>query len=332
MSGEAGTAMAGRGAGGRARTDRFLAANAIFLALLLVWLAGVAVSSDAFTSPAYLFNTVRQIAPVGIAAIGVTYVMILGGVDLSIGAVISLTAVFCAVQMDGNAANTLPAIGLTCLVGLAIGAVNGTLIAFSRVSPFILTLGTAVAVYGLTQIYSGGTARGEVAPGFRQLANLRLWGLVPVLALAFAGLALLGWAVQKTTTFGRRLYLIGSNRQTAILSGLPVRAVTVAAYALSGLFGALGGIALLARSGVSSTSAGQGLEFQVLAAVVLGGTTFQGGRGGIAGTVAGVLVLVLAFNLVNIVGLDYHMQLVVMGAIIILASALYGQLQARTGG
>ncbi len=314
----------------RARLDRLLAANAIFVALLLVWLVGAAVS-EAFVTPGYLFNVVRQIAPVGIAAIGVTYVMILGGVDLSIGAVISLTAVFCAVQMDGDAANTLPAILLTCLVGTAIGAVNGALIAWSRVTPFILTLGMAVAVYGLTQIYSGGTARGTVAPGFRDLANTRLEGLVPVLAIVFLALAGIGLAIQKMTTFGRQLFLIGSNRQAAILAGLPVRRTTVIAYALAGLFGALGGIALLARSGVSSTSAGQGLEFQVLAAIVLGGTTFEGGRGGIAGTVAGVLVLVMAFNLVNIVGLDYHLQLVVMGAIIILASALYGQLQARTG-
>lgn len=314
----------------RARLNRFLAANAIFVVLLVVYLVGVAVS-EAFTTPHYLFNVIRQVAPVGIAAVGVTYVMILGGVDLSVGAVISLTAVVCAVQMDGDAANTLPAIAITCAAGLAVGTVNGVLIAYSRVSPFILTLGMAVAVYGLTQIYSGGTARGEVAPGFREAANTRLGGLVPVLAIAFAVLALAGYLVQRTTVFGRQLFLIGSNRETAILAGLPVRRVTIAAYALAGLFGALGGIALLARSGVSSTSAGQGLEFQVLAAVVLGGTTFEGGRGGIAGTVAGVLVLVLAFNLVNIVGLVYHMQLVVMGAIIILASALYGHLQARTG-
>ncbi len=113
--------------------------------------------------------------------------------------------------------------------------------------------------------------------------------------------------------------------------GLPVHAVTIAAYILSGLFGAMAGIALLARSGVSSTIAGQGLEFQVLAAVVLGGTTFEGGRGGIAGTIAGVLVLVLAFNLVNIAGLPYQMQLVVQGCIIILASALYGRISERTG-
>lgn len=307
---------------------RLLSRHAIFVVLVLVYLAAVAVS-EAFLQPPYIFNVIRQVAPVGIAAIGVTYVMILGGVDLSIGAVISLAAVVCAVQMNGNPDNIAFAVILACATGAAIGAVNGVAVAFSRVSPFILTLGTGIAVLGLTQMYSGGTARGIVAPGFREVFNFRIGGVVPVLALVFAGLAAFGWVVQRTTVFGRQLFLIGSNRRAAILAGVPVAAVTIAAYAASGLFGALAGIALLARSGVSSSLSGQGLEFQVLAAVVLGGTTFEGGRGGILGTVAGVLVLVIAFNLVNISGLRYHMQLVVMGAIIILASAIYGKLSAN---
>lgn len=299
---------------------------AIFVVLLAVYVAAV-LTSGAFANPSYLFNMLRQAAPVGIAAIGVTYVMILGGVDLSIGAVVSLAAVVCATQMNGDPANIPLAVGLTCVIGLAIGCLNGLLIACTRVSPFILTLGMGVAVYGLTQIYSGGTARGIVAPGFREFFNERLGGYVPVLAIGLLVLAAIGIFVQRMSVFGRQLYLCGSNRPAAILSGLPVRGVTVLAYALSGLFGSLAGIALLARSGVSSTSAGQGLEFQVLAAVVLGGTTFEGGRGGVGGTIAGCIVLVMAFNLVNVAGLVYHVQLIVMGAIIILASALYGQIK-----
>ena len=310
------------------RVQLFLADYAILIVLAGLYLIALAVS-EAFANPPYLFNIIRQVAPVGIAAIGVTYVMILGGVDLSVGAVISLTAVVCAVHMDGSATNIPWAIAVTCLVGVAIGTTNGVLIGFSRVSPFILTLGMALVVYGFAQIYSGGTARGVVAPGFREFFNHRLGGTVPVLALAFVGLAIIGIVVQRLTVFGRQLYLCGSNREAAILSGLPARRVTVLAYALAGLFGALAGIALLARSGVSSTISGRGLEFQVLAGIVLGGTTFEGGRGGVGGTVAGVLVLVMAFNLVNIAGLNYQTQLVVMGAIIVLASAGYGQLKER---
>lgn len=301
---------------------------AIFFVLIAVYLAGLAVSS-AFAEPNYIFNIFRQIAPVGIASIGVTLVMILGGVDLSVGAVISLTAVLAATVMAGDVANIAPAILIACAAGLAIGLLNGVIVAFSRVSPFILTLGMGVAVVGMTQMFTGGTAKGIVAPGFREFFNFRIGGLVPVLAVTLLLLASVGLFIEKATTFGRQLFLVGTNRATAILSGLPVRGVTIAAYAMSGLFGALAGVALLARSGVSSTVAGQGLEFQVLAAVVMGGTTFAGGRGGIAGTLAGVLVLVIAFNLVNIGGLPYQMQLVIMGCIIILASALYERISER---
>ena len=297
--------------------------------VLLALLAVAALLSDAFLRPSYLLNIVRQAAPVGIAAVGVTAVMIAGGVDLSVGAVISLTAVVSAVLMAGDSANIPYAVAATLLVGTAIGLANGVLIAFNRVSPFILTLGMAIVVYGITQIYSGGTARGVVAPGFREVFNVRIAGLVPVLALALVVIALVGIVVQRSTSFGRSLYLIGSNPAAARLAGLPIARVIIAAYAISGLCGALGGLALLARSGVSSTFAGRGLEFDVLAAVVLGGTTFEGGRGGIGGTMAGLLVLMVAFNLVNIVGLDYNAQLIVKGVIIIAASALYAQLKVQ---
>lgn len=311
-------------------TTQFMSRYAIFVVLALVYCLAVAVSQS-FLQPNYIFNVMRQVAPVGIAAVGVTYVMVLGGVDLSIGAVISLASVLCAVRMNGDPSNLPLAVLAACAAGTVIGTLNGVAVAFTRVSPFILTLGTGIAVLGLTQLYSGGTARGVVSPGFREFFNYRIAGTVPVLALAFVGLAALGFLGERLTVFGRQIFLIGSNRRAAQLSGLPVARVTVLAYALSGLFGALAGIALLARSGVSNTLSGQGLEFQVLAAIVLGGTTFEGGRGGIAGTIAGVLVLVIAFNLVNISGLPYHMQLVVMGAVIILASAVYGQIGARAG-
>lgn len=303
-----------------------LARRAIWIVLALL-LVVAALASDAFLRPVYLFNVVRQAAPVGIAALGVTFVMILGGVDLSVGAVISLTAVVAAVVMDGNTANLAPALLLCGLIGLAVGLTNGVIVAFTRVSPFILTLGTAIVLYGATQVYSGGTAAGQVSPGFREFFNERLLDLVPMLALAFLSLAVLAAWVQQSTRFGRSLYLIGANPEAALLAGLPVRGVTVIAYAVAGLAAALGGVALLARAGVSSTYAGRGLEFDVLAAVVLGGTTFAGGRGGVGGTVAGVFVLFIAFNLANLIGLPFHAQLALKGAIIIAASAAYESLR-----
>ena len=164
-----------------ARWLRRFEAHAIWLVLVALFVLA-ALLSEAFLRPVYLFNIVRQIAPVGIAAIGVTFVMVLGGVDLSVGAVISLAAVVSAVLMDGQVANIPYAITLTLLVGAAVGLTNGLLIAFNRVSPFVLTLGMAIAVYGINQIYSGGTARGVVAPGYREFFNFRIGGIVPVLA------------------------------------------------------------------------------------------------------------------------------------------------------
>jgi ribose transport system permease protein len=309
-----------------ARLRRFGADAAIWLVLLA--LLGVAASfSNAFLDAAYLVNTFRQAAPVGIAAIGVTLVMIIGGIDLSVGAVISFAAVLCAVQMAGDPRNIGTALAITILVSSSIGLLNGLLIAFNRVSPFILTLGSALAVYGVAQVYSGGTARGVVAPGFREFFNYRLGGIVPVLTIALLLIVVVVEVLVRTTIFGRSLYLIGSNRDAARLAGLPIARHTIVAYTLSGLFAGIGGVALLARSGVSSTYAGRGLEFDALAAVVLGGTTFEGGRGTINGTLAGLLVLFVAFNLVNILGLNYNAQLVVKGLIIIAASAAYSMLR-----
>ena len=183
---------------------------AIWLVLVALLLAA-ALLSDAFLEPIYLANIVRQAAPVGIAAIGATVVMILGGIDLSVGAVVSFAAVFSAIQMAGQSANTGFAIVSTLLVCALLGCVNGALVAYNRASSFILTLGTALAIYGITQIYSGGIASGIVAPGFREFFNFRVGGIVPVIALLMVGLAVLVEALLRLTRFGRSVYLIGSN-------------------------------------------------------------------------------------------------------------------------
>jgi ribose/xylose/arabinose/galactoside ABC-type transport system permease subunit len=307
----------------------FLERAAIWFSLFVL-LAIAATISPGFLRPIYLGNLLAQLSTVGIAAVGVTFVMIIGGIDLSVGAVISLSLVICAVEMNGQVANLSWAIGASLLAGTAIGAFNGVLAALTGVSPFILTLGTGLAVYGITQIYSGGTVRGIAAPEFREVLNYRVGGVLPVLAIVFLIIAAGAGQVLTLTRFGRMLYLVGSNPRAARLTGLPVARLTFITYTLSGLLSAVAGIILLARSGVSSTLVGRGLEFSVLAAVMLGGTTFEGGTGGISGTVAGVLVLFVSFNLVNIAGLNFNAQLIVRGVIIIAAAGLYGYLRRRS--
>lgn len=306
-------------------TGELLSRWAILFVLALLY--GVAIAlSDAFLEPVYVGNVLRQAAPIGIAALGTTLVMILGCIDLSIGAIISFCAVLCAVLMAGDVRNLPLAVAATLVAGAAFGAANGLLVVYNRSSSFILTLGTALAIYGLTQIYSGGTARGMVSPDFREFFNYRIGGVLPVLALALLAFTAAIEVMLRTTRFGRQIYLIGSNAEAARIAGLPIDAVTFSCYVLSGLFAALGGIAVLARSGVSSTFTGRGFEFDALAAIVLGGTLFSGGRGTAVGTLAGTLVLFIAFNLVNILGFNYNLQLVLKGAIIVLASAAYAGL------
>jgi ribose/xylose/arabinose/galactoside ABC-type transport system permease subunit len=298
--------------------------------VVLLLLAGLA--SDAFFKLNYLTNLVRQAAPIGIAAVGVTFVMLLRGVDLSVGAVVSMSAVVCAIVMDGKPGNLWLGIAAAAACGAAIGAANGLLIAFGKVSAFILTLGMSIVVYGLVQMGTGGTARGIVSPGFREVLNGRIGGVLPVLVICLLVAVAIGIFLQSRTRFGRSVYLIGANPEAARLAGLPVNRITVIAYAVSGFFAGLGGLALLARTGVSGTNPGAGMEFDVLAAVVLGGTTFAGGRGGVGGTFAGVLVLFIALNLANVAGLPFAAQLTIKGLIIIAASAAHSWIGRRASG
>jgi ribose transport system permease protein len=316
---------------GHGRRGLRVADWAIWLVLLcLLGFGGLL--SDSMLRPANLVNIVRQAAPLGIAALGVTFVMILGEVDLAVGAVISVSAVIATSLMQGSSANLFPAVATSLVVSTVIGGLNGSLVAFSRVSSFILTLGTAIFLYGCTQILTGGMAHGTVSPGFREFFNLRLGSWLPVLVVAFLLLALVALVIQRKSVFARQVYLIGANRRTARLSGLPIERTIVIAYMLSGFFAGVAGLALVARSGVSGSLAASGYEFDVLAAVILGGTSFQGGRGGVDGTIGGVLILTLAFNLVNIIGLNYHSQLIVKGLIIIIASAAYQRIGAQQSG
>jgi ribose/xylose/arabinose/galactoside ABC-type transport system permease subunit len=301
----------------------------LWLGLLgLVLFAGL--MSPGFLTPVSLLNVVRQASVVGIAAVGVTLVMITGGVDLSVGAVIMFGSVLAASLMDGNDGNIPMAVGAVLCMGLVVGVVNGLIVARWRVPSFILTLGMATVISGVTQLYTGGTAAGEVAPAFRPLLNGRI-GVVPVLAVLFGLVILVGLVVQDRTTLGKRIYLVGSNPRAARMSGVPVTWTRIAVFAVSGLCAAIAGLALLARSGVSSNFAGQGFEFDALAAVVLGGTTFRGGRGGIGGTIAGVLILAVSFNLVNILGLPFNMELLVKGGIIFGVAALQVASQRKEG-
>ncbi len=171
---------------------------------LLALVAIAAALSPGFLNPVNLLNIVRQASVVGIAAVGVTLVMITGGVDLSVGAVIVFGSVLAATIMDGQDANIPLACGVVLLMGVIVGCINGSIVARWRVPSFILTLGMATAISGITQLYTGGTAAGEVAPAFRAVFNGRI-GIVPVLVPVFGAVILAGLFVQERMVLGRRI-------------------------------------------------------------------------------------------------------------------------------
>jgi ribose transport system permease protein len=299
-----------------------------------IWVALVAlVAVSAFASPHFLTpnnlaNVLNQASVAGIAALGITFVMVTGGVDLSVGSVISLSTAVGATVLAGRDGNVVPAIMAALLAGLTVGIINGVLVSKRNIPSFVLTLGMLTIVSGATLLYTGGTAQGAVSRGFSAFFNNRWVGVAPV-AWIFLATFLVSLAIERLTLFGRRLFVIGANTRAADLSGIPVDRNLIGAYALSGLFAGLAAIVLLGRTGVSSAYAGQGYEFDALAAAVLGGTTFEGGRGGVAGTFAGVLILIVSFNLVGILGLDFNVQMIVKGGIIVAAAGVYRALQRQ---
>jgi ribose/xylose/arabinose/galactoside ABC-type transport system permease subunit len=295
---------------------------------LLALIAVSALASPFFLTPNNLANILNQASVAGIAALGVTFVMVTGGVDLSVGSVISLSAAVSATVLAGRDENVLPAIVLALVAGLVVGLINGVLVAKRNINSFVLTLGMLIAVSGATLLYTGGTAQGAISTGFAGFFNSRWLGIAPV-AWIFLATFVVAMTIERLTIFGRRLFIVGANTRAADLSGMRVDRVLIGAYALSGLFAGLAGLVLLGRVGVSSAYAGQGYEFDALAAAVLGGTTFEGGRGGVAGTFAGVLILIISFNLVSILGLDFNAQMIVKGGIIVGAAGIYRTLQRQ---
>jgi len=299
----------------------------VWIAVILLGLVALSISPG-FLSARNILNLLRQAAPLGVVAIGITLVMVARRVDLSVGAIASLAAVVAAALMSGSDGRVPLAVGAALATGTLVGAVNGLLVARGRLEPFVTTLGVAILLTGVNRFMTGGTAYGVLAPGFRRTLN-SWWLGVPAVVLVLAGLGLISVYLLHKTRFGRALYLTGSNEAAARLAGVPSQRSVLWAYVFSGAAGALAGLLLLARYGISGNLIGEGYEFDALAAAVLGGATFEGGRGSIWGTVGGVLLLSMAYTLVLLGGFSYHWQLIVRGGIIIGAVTLYAVTQRK---
>jgi ribose/xylose/arabinose/galactoside ABC-type transport system permease subunit len=207
--------------------------------------------------------------------------------------------------------------------------VHFVLIVKMSTDPFVTTLGTMLLLQGANLVYSGGAPRSEVTPEFRAVAQDKWLGVPVVVYLAGIMIALL-IAALRLSTWGRRVYAAGGNARAARLSGLRVEIAQGSAYVLCSLFATVGGIFLLARIGTGDTNVGDDFALNSIAAVLIGGTVFGGGKGGVGGSVAGVLILTVLFNIFNLLGLTSYAREIVLGAVIIVGIAVYSRLSRHT--
>ncbi|GAB2936444.1 ABC transporter permease [Nonomuraea fastidiosa] len=291
-------------------------------ALALLVIVGLITRPENFATASNLVSILSLAATIGVITVGATFVIIGGGIDLSVGAVMALASVWAttvATQSYGPAVMAMCAI----LVGTGAGLVNGILIAYGRLVPFIATLAMLVAARGLAQRMSDRKTQ-LIQPentAIVELSTTRVLG-IPLMVYIFALVVVLGWIVLNRTTFGRRTYAVGGNPEAARLAGIDVRRHTMLLYALSGLCCGIAAILIMARTTTGSSTHGDLYELDAIAAVIIGGTLLTGGRGTIMGSILGLLIFTLITNLFILNGLNTSDQLIAKGLIIVVAVLL----------
>ncbi|MCI0397108.1 MAG: ABC transporter permease [Chloroflexi bacterium] len=298
---------------------------AVLLAIGLFFLGGIL--NPGFVNPDQAINIVRLSAFLGIIAAGQTLVILSGGegIDLSIGAVVTLAAILTFRINDGQNSLVLWALAVVLAVGAAIGFSNGLGIALLKIPPLVMTLGMAGVVQGLLLAITQGILEGDTAPIMSRLIARPLFLGIPGVIFIWLVLAALIWLLLERTTYGKQLFGIGVNRVTSRLSGVRVPVVVVLTYTLSGLLAAFGGFMLLGFTGTVFLNLGGPFLFPTVAAVVVGGTALAGGKGSYFGTMAGALVLTLLTSLLTTMQLPEAFSQIILGVTLLVLISVYGR-------
>lgn len=296
------------------------AAQGLGLFWVLVALCAVAIYlSPSFLQLGNLMNVGRQVALFGIVSVGMTFVILTRGIDLSVGSMVGVVAVSSAMMLASGIAIPLVVIA-ALLMGIVFGALNGLGIVVFGMPPFIMTLGTLVMGRGIAMTIANGEPQnlGDATDPFYFLGGGFLLG-VPVPIWIFAAVALAAFVILRSTAFGRQIYAVGSNAEAARLAGIKVGAVLMSVYVISGMLAGLTALIIISRLTVGEPTAGTNLELEAIAIVVIGGTSLFGGEGSIVGTVIGAAIIAVIANILNLLGISPFTQQIVKGAIIIAA-------------
>lgn len=309
----------------RARFGSFVQKQGALVLLVLVCIIATA-RYEAFLMPENLLNVLRQNSMLGIIAVGMTFVILTGGIDLSVGSLLAVAGVIAAyLAPQGLAVALIAAVAATTVLGL----VNGVIIAKARIQPFIVTLGMMIAARGLALAVTD--EKNVRIPGdagdFSWLGQGEIFGFLPVPILLMIVAYAVGWLVLNYTRFGRHVFAVGDNDEAARLMGLNINRVTMAVYTISGLLAGLAGVILASRLNTGSPVEGVGRELDAIAAVVVGGTLLTGGKGSLISTLYGVLLLGVIFNIFNLEGqISPWWQLVLRGGILLAVVVLQNRL------
>jgi ribose transport system permease protein len=314
------------------REERVLTFGDVFgrdaggLIVLLVLFGAMTLASDEFLTGDNLANLARQVAIFGIIAVGQLLVILTAGIDLSVGSVLGLTGCITAqLLVDGVPIPIAILAGLG--VGVLIGMFNGSLVSYGKLPPFIVTLGMLGIARGVVLVLTDASTIQPLPDAFGDIANGDLLG-VPNLLWMFLAVVVVTSFVLRRTVFGRYIYAIGSNPESARLSGVPVTRVLVAVYAIAGLLAAVGGVLFMSRLNAGIPTAGTGYELNAIAACVIGGASLFGAKGGAFGAAAGALIVATLNNGGNLLAVNAFYLQIIIGALI-LAAVAFDQWQAR---
>ena len=286
----------------------------LFLLVIVITLL-----NPSFLSINNLFNVLRQVSISALIAFGMTFVILTGGIDLSVGSTLALTGAVAA-SLLASGMDPIIAMGIALILGLILGAINGVIITKGKVAPFIATLATMTIYRGLTLVYTEGRPISGLGDSmaFQLFGKGYFFGIpVPVVTMILT-FAVLYFILHKTT-FGRRVYAVGGNEEASRLSGISPDRVKIAVYAITGLLAAMSALILTSRLNSAQPTAGESYELDAIAAVVLGGTSLTGGKGWIFGTLVGALIIGVLNNGMNLIGVSSFFQQVVKGIVILLA-------------
>jgi ribose transport system permease protein len=276
-------------------------------------------ASPTFLTTRNLLNVLDQSSIVGMVAVGGTLVLIAGGLDLSVGAIFAISGVFAAQMVDVTGVPIAILLGI--LVGGVLGLINGTISTVGRVNAIITTLATGIMIRGFALVLTGGSLVRTTDPSFSALGRGEIFG-VKYVVLVFLLVVAVGWFLLSRTAFGRYIYAVGGNSDAAHLSGVRVHRIRTAAFIISGLTASIAGVLVASRVATGQADAGLGLEISAIAAIVIGGTSINGGEGAVWRTVFGVLLVTLVGNGFNLLNLNPIWQQVFMGAVILAAVAI----------